>query len=279
MSQKNPGVLYLFKDKFQIYTPLPPKVLEFNFVTDLVKDMDIINKDLFSNILSIFIQTNKIPPGNLDIVISNDACITSDFAKQNSTQPQSEKNREELNENIKKFLEYIPYENVANQELDTISNVRVFAANQDLFESIKFAFEKQGFIVDLVLPIAVFEENIQKTPVLNTTIANSILQAAPSLKKYNFLTPPIYEQNTKVEEKKDNSQDSAQQEVVAQEVDERPATSKAKTDKKRLIMLSGVFGFLLILLVVVYIASNQSTDTNRTTNAQQPVSTVESINP
>ncbi len=270
MTAKGMGVIYLHRDRFEIYSPLPPRILEFNFVTDLVRDMEIINKDFLLNILKIFIQNNKLTPSNLIIVIANNACFVRDFNRDTSDKPPIEKTQE-INSQIDEFLEHVPYEDVSGKTFDFQKGIRVFAVNQELFEVLKFAFEQEGFAVDSVLPAGVFSNDIQQLPALTLPAAAGIIQNSFMLKKYNFLNNPIQEHQVK-----QDAHDEPVEEVQVQEADQDNAP-KPKNDHKREIMLGAVFGLLLVVLVIVYYVSN--TPVQPGTNAQGPVSSVESINP
>lgn len=270
MSARGLGVIYLHRDKFEIYSPLPPRILEFNFVADLVRDMEIINKELLLNILTLFIQNNKLTPSNLTIVVANNACFIRDFMREEQDKNTQEK-QQELQKKIDEYIEHVPYESVSGKTFDFQKGLRVFAVNQELFEVLKFAFEQQGFAVDTVIPAGVFPNEIQQLPALTLPAANSIVQSSFMLKKYNFLNNPIQEH-----EVKQDSKENAEPEVQVQEVDS-DTPPKPKNDHKREIMLGTVFGLLLVVLVIVYYVSN--TPVQPGTNAQVPVSTVESINP
>lgn len=270
MTAKGMGVIYLHRDRFEIFSPIPPRILEFNFVTDLVRDMEIINKDFLLNILKIFIQNNKLSPTNLIIVVANNACFIRDFTRDTTEKTPVEKTQE-INAQIDEFLEHVPYEEVAGKSLDFQKGIRVFAVNQELYEVLKFAFEQEGFAVDSVIPAGVFANEIQQLPALTLPGANSIIQNSFMVKKYNFLNNPIQEHQVKQE-----AHEEPVEEVQVQEVDQ-DTPPKPKNDHKREIMLGGLFGFLLIVLVIVYYVSN--TPVQPGTNAQAPVSSVESINP
>jgi hypothetical protein len=281
MQAKGNGVIYIFRDKFQIYTSLMSNILEFRFIDDIVHDLDVVNKELLENILKIFIDSNKIIPCNLVITLSDSVCFVQDFelpidsttsAEQNKAQPKNDslaRRKSEMREKIEKFLEHVPFEDVASQRISIPNGARIYATNQDLFEVIKTVFEQKGFYVDAVVPGAVIGNNFSSLEGITPTSANSILQALPLFKKNNMLIQqPHAVEKPKIDEKDEN--------VANIEIAESEAVKKTKpkTNKKRLVLLSGVFGFLIILLVVVYISSNQSSSTSV---QAQPISTVEPV--
>lgn len=276
MPVKGTGVIYLQRDKFQIYTSLQANPIEFRFVPDIVRDMDVVNKDLFENIVKIFIQTNKIPPSNLTIVLSDTVCFVNDIllpdkaTEQTPAQPQSPdqkktqdaEDKKEIDHQEEIFLDHVPFESVASTRFPLQKGIRIYATNEELFDEIITTFEKEGFTTDSVLPGALFGNNINILPTLTPIAANLIIQNSPALKQYNLLSQQTHE-SEKIEP-------ATQPEEGTDLPKEKP---KPKTDKKRLIVLGSVFGVLIIILIVVYISSTQ----NASTQAQQPVSSVETI--
>ncbi len=287
MSIKNEGVLYLLRDKFQIYTPFLSSILEVHFVNDIIRDLEIINKELLESILKVFIESNKILPCNLIIVLSNSVCFIQDFAipeksltspapsQQSSDQKQEmikihNEAQKEMRLHEEKFKEHVPFEIVASQTVPLQNGERIYATNQELYETIKSVFETKGFTIDSVLPGDLFGNNLGTQPALTPAAVALVIQSAPALKKHSMLVQSARESVMKDEEKV--ADEKAPAEITDPEILEE---RKSKSDKKRLIILSGVFGLLIIILIVVYIFSSQSgkSPSNRT----QPVSTVQTI--
>lgn len=261
---KGSGVILLHRDKFDIYTTLSPNILEFKFVPDIVRDQDVVNKDLLHNIINMFIQSNKIEPADLTIVVADNATFVKDFPKDDK----SPDGTIELEKKIDEFLEHIPFEHVTGKVMDLPTAKKVFASNLELIESLKFAFEKVGFNIDAAIPAALYGNNIGTLPALSLVAANYISQSTPQLKKYNFLLPDIRQHE---KEEKEVEKTNSVADIPESENQEK---QKPKTDKKRLILLGSVFGILFIILIVVYIMSNQHP---KPTAQAQPVSTVQTI--
>src|SRR5438876_2132553 len=85
--QAKTGVIYLQKEKFQIYSPYLPNILEFRFVPELIHDFDLVNKELLENLLKVFILNNKLPASGIIIVIADNASFIQDFTSPVPTQP------------------------------------------------------------------------------------------------------------------------------------------------------------------------------------------------
>lgn len=197
--QTKTGIIYLQRDKFQVYSPYLSNILEFNFVPELIRNFDIVNKELFENLLKAFFINNKIPAGNFIIVISENASFIKDFtnllpAAQNSPQPVSGQNvpvpptLEDLQTQANEFIEHVPFEDVAGKTYPLPNGVRAFGTNQEMFEVIKITLEKQGFIVSFVIPGFVFGTELGSINSLNVNVINTILQKINLFKEYNLIS-------------------------------------------------------------------------------------------
>ncbi|HEX8932440.1 MAG TPA: hypothetical protein VF810_04755, partial [Patescibacteria group bacterium] len=66
--QAKTGIIFLQRDKLQIYSPFLPNVLEFRFVPELIRDFDLINRELLENLIKVFLVNNKLPASNMVMV-------------------------------------------------------------------------------------------------------------------------------------------------------------------------------------------------------------------
>ena len=251
------GLIYLQQDKFDFYQPAIGKIIEFGFVTEIIKDLEIINVDLLDNLIKVFVTNNKIVPGELVMVIADNACFIKDFilpsvSSETKTAPTDGKNpvvvpviRPKISEDeIKSFIEHVPFENVLSKTFDLASGTKVIALNKDMYEAIKSAFEKLGFKINFVLPGVVFENNIGSVTVLNLAIANNMLTSADLVKEQNLLIKTNYVSENH-DFKKQDEPDSTKKQPV-------------KKSNKRLFLMIGIFVVLIIILVFVYLGSIQT---------------------
>lgn len=270
---KGGGVIYLQRDRFQIFTTLQPVVANFPFVNEIVRDLDVVNGEIFANILKVFIESNKILPCNFTIVLADNVCFIKDFPS-NSTPPeagatpeqireQKKAEKKELEKGEKDFVEHVPFEKVASKSFPIQNGERVFATNQELFDLIKNSFESQGSSVEAVIPGEIFGNNLGTLSALTSEAAALVFQMTPNLKQYNLLVQQFTEPE-EVEKKGEF------------EVAESQPVLPAKNDHKREIMLGAIFGVLVIVLIVVYFMSNQK-PTKTQSQASTPVSNVQTV--
>lgn len=249
----NQGVIFLHKDKFDIYLPNLPKILEFRFVPEIIRDLEIINKDLLTNLITLFISNNHLTATNVVMVLADSACFIKDFntpqVKETNNQMINKigKNAEIIDQKqnqenlINDFVENVPFEKVSTKRFQTGAGTKVVAVNKDFFEAIRHPFEKAGFIISEVFPGIVFGNMITSKPNLDIIAVNTILSQLNAHRNDNIL----------IEDKLPQS--SIQPQEVEESADfiipEQDTTIPAKTNKKRLIIMLLVFAVLLIILV------------------------------
>ena len=224
------GIIYILRDKFQLYTPTLPSILEFRFLPEFIRDLDVTNKELLFNLLDLFIKNKKIPPTSFIIAIADSASIIKDFPSP-------------PNPNLDEFFEHIPFEEVASKKITLANGIRAYATNKDLYETIREFFIQIGSETICVLPGTIIGPELH--PSLDAAGINAILKKYPDAKEYNLTTQPVPQLTTaKIEYKEEKE--------IETETSDEPKNEK-KSEKKRTIILAAVFAILLIILVIVYI--------------------------
>jgi len=238
MTEKT-GIIYLQKDKFQLYSPYLSNILEFKFPPEISLDFDLFNKPVFENLLKSFIVNNKIPSGNFMIVISDNASFIKDFTLTQA--PSSSSTLESLQDQAKEFIDHIPFEETSGKIYPLANGIRAYGTNKEMYDGIKTALEKQGFIVEMVIPGFIFGPEVNSATVLNINIINIIFQKVDLLKEYNLLIAnPIPEDiSSKVE--------SEEKDVQTEEVEENKV--KEKGEKKNFVLIIGVAIIFLIFAI------------------------------
>jgi hypothetical protein len=153
MRPHSTGVLYILKDKLQIYSTLLPHILEYHFKPQSIEHLNIVNKEILDIDIMNFVANNTIAPSNLIVVIANNASHI-----QAITHDQTEE------EQMRKFMTTAPFfPHLVTKTISTPNEKFLYGVNYDLCESIKESFEKIGFSIDFVLPALAFgDEFIDK---------------------------------------------------------------------------------------------------------------------
>ncbi len=259
-------IIYLLKDKFEFYSPVNGSAIEFRFVPEIVNDLDVINPELFESLIKLFVANNKITFGSIVIVIADNASFIKDFITTNNPPNTLKTNtannvsadvsipaaaKENTNEEIKSFIEHVPFDDVASDTYPLSSGTKIWATNRELFTAIADAFKKQRFEVEAVLPGLVFEGNISSKATMDPAMAGIILQTFDSVKQHSLLSQKPVEPQAAVTDSKEESKKIKNTEE-SYEINDTPKTG---TNKKRLFVMIGIFVILIIILILVYVGS------------------------
>ena len=222
------GIIYLAKNGLAVYGEKTKGIFQLNFQPQVVKDLEIINRDQLNLNIKSLVDSNKIIPSALIMIVSHNMFFEKDFPPLSKEQQVIE---------TQKLLDNIPFEVIASQAFGTEKTYKIVATNGNFIESIRKAFETLGFAINIALPAIAFG-NIGEE--LNQVTIKIIFSKYPALKQYNLLK----------NEPKINSQPS-QKESEQEVKDEK---NKEKTNKKNLIAI-GIFVLLIVILsIIVFIA-------------------------
>lgn len=236
MAKYQLGIIYILREEFQVFAPGLASILEFRFVPEIVRDLDVTNKDLFFNLLKIFISNNNIPKTSFIIVISDSASIIKDFSFPPKTE-QSAEQTAQIRRQAEEFLEHIPFDEVVSKSITIDNGIRVYGTNKDLYESIKEGFVREGFEVICALPAIVMGVEVSTKIALDTDAISSVVKKFPLMREYNLLKQPM-----PVVQSEEAPTESA--DVV------RP---EKKSNIKRIIILTVIFAVLIVVLILVYL--------------------------
>ncbi|MCJ7740759.1 hypothetical protein MUP32_05625 [Candidatus Microgenomates bacterium] len=224
------SVIFLQRDKINYYDNSLPGVLTLSFTPDIIKDLEVINPPSLHLHIKSFIDNNKISPSQTLIVLSTNVYFEKDFPDSPEFHQDSE---------LQKYIDTFPFENVSTKIYKLATGSKLLATNSDLYQNIKSAFEKTGFIIEAVVPIIVLGKDVAIADKLDEFSAKTILERF-DLAKQNSLSihQDLFSQNQNPKDKKGK-----------------------KDDNLTLIFLLPVLFILIIVLVILYF---------RTSPAPQP---------
>lgn len=182
-------ILFLHKDSlFLLSEELQPEKLLFP--QDLVVDMVIKDKKLFSESLETFLSTVKIPSGTITIFLGKD--VVSDKLIPFTS-------KEEIKVQAEAFFSSLPVstESIAKKTLSNSKEVYCVAANKEFYETIAEVFMTHGWKVDHVVPVTFFTKDEE---VSNEKLI-SFLKKSDMIELIDFLEEnPLHSEKKKVEE-------------------------------------------------------------------------------
>jgi len=263
LSKSHPIILFIDRFGFSVYQDTSAGIRKFNFTQDIVANLDVVNRTQLTNLIISFIQVNKIVPSSLAAILSDDIIYIKDLSApvqkpssasnqkvnqnqkiasgQNATQAQKTETNgdKDHGDDVQKFLENIPFEDVLAKTIKSGNVNRTVAVNKDLVMAIVGAFVSKGSTMEAITPGFMFGQGIKFTAGLTPEIAKSILGNTETFRSVNLLTDP---------EKMIPSQ------PFGGELNSPPDEVR-KPQNIRQYLLIGVFVTLIIILVIVLFTS------------------------
>lgn len=213
-------VLLLVRDRFYLYDG--SAVLTLEFPPNIVQDVDVKDADGLHDLITLFIQNNKLVPAQLFFILSEAVCFSKDFPVVAAADvPQIESG-------IKDFIDAIPFSSVVSKVYKTPTAIRVVGSNQDLIDTIFGAFENKSFGISALAPANIFPDFGNITD-LNPETAQKILDKRESV----IAASMVGERTVK---------------------EQQLATSQTAVPKNKMLpYLIGVFALLIIILIIVLV--------------------------
>ncbi|HKC05026.1 MAG TPA: hypothetical protein VKC54_04105 [Patescibacteria group bacterium] len=141
-------VLFLANGRLYIY--LGDGIVVLEFPPEVVRDIDIKNKEALANLVITFIQANKITPAQIFFVLSESVCFSKDFKVADSL------NTTRVDADVQSFIDSIPFNSVISKIYKTPTTYRVVGSNQDLIDVILDVFISKGFGLTALVPANIY---------------------------------------------------------------------------------------------------------------------------
>lgn len=234
------GILYLGKNSLALYSEKTKSIFQLNFRPEVIKDLEIINRDQLNLNIKSFVDSNKIIPSALIMIVSHSMFFEKDFPPLSKEQ--------QVNE-TQKFLDNIPFDVIASQAIGDEKTYKIVAANGHFIETVRKAFEILGFAINIAIPAIAFG-NIGEE--LNQITIKIIFSKYPSLKQYNLL--------------KDTS--TIKSLPSQQEGEEEKHEEKNNKNNKKNLIAIGIFVLLIVILsiIVFFALSSQKSSLKKTSS-------------
>lgn len=140
---------------------------EITIPKDVLSHLEIVNAQKLDELLSKFIETKKITPSQIFIILGKNTTFEKDITDIARTERYIE---------IQKFLDIVPFEKTLNKIFKIQKKEKIVAANRDFCQKLIDVFTKLGFSVEAIIPETLFSETL---PVL--------VKKIDTLKQYNLL--------------------------------------------------------------------------------------------
>ena len=228
-SEKQTIVCYIDKNKALFYQDMDGSILQMDFPPDIISDQELTGREKLEHLIESFLETNKLGKGNIIFIYSPDITIEKDFPDE----PAGNKNEE-----IQKFIDMIPFEEVLSKIYKLDKKTKVVAINQEIYDSIKNIFVKKNFLVLGIIPSTVLAETVAELS-MNIDLA-FIANKIYSLRQYGMVNEgELSNQNTK----------------------EKSGLRKQNIRMYALIIVFAILLFILIILAITKVFPKNSSKT------------------
>ena len=216
-----PAILYLSSTKLTFYHFALENALDLNFDSDLVADLEVKKSGMMIDSVRIFIDQNKLTPCPFITILAEEICYKKNFPAGSAETKKDE---------IKQFLDLVPFENVRSKNYSIEKGFNLIAVNRDFYEIVESAFEKFGFKADATIPFSVLSLTLPVGP-QDKSFTGEVYKKLSYIRQ-NTLSGPVFNLNT-------------------------PGEKKAFiVQNKTTLFLLGVFGLLIIVLGIILVVLN-----------------------
>jgi len=221
--------VYLERNGFDFYENTLSAIIKYTFAQEIVKDLEIINKEQLTQQLENFITTNNLPPATVVIILGPTVLFEKDIPK-NPSEATTAQEKPKDDWEIQKYLDTIPFEHVSSKTYLLDNGTHVIATNRDLYDYIIHAFENHGSVIETVIPAFILGEKSGNG--LNDELIGVVLDNIASIKQDSLI---IHQE----------------QAIHAIDTSEKQFLSLKPTHKREFILI-GVFGILFIIFAIFY---------------------------
>jgi hypothetical protein len=217
-NQKSILILFINRNTFQLFGGNLTGIVTAEVPDSIFRDGDVINSDGAYTLIKQLVKQYVLTGTQLFIVLSDLMYYEKTFITVQSTQ---------LENDVLNFFNVVPYESLLTKVYDIEKGKRAVAMNKVFYEAIRQGFALQGIPIKSVIPACVLG-TVGSKHALDSVLASEILKNIDGLTKQSLL-------------------DAQETNVVSTQPEDVSSPTKKKS---QLPLLLGVFGVLLVILVI-----------------------------
>lgn len=234
--KKRHQIIFIYRDRIFFCDPTLQKSLEFKMGTDLIRDLEIVDQVGLEKALKKFLLEFLTEDNETLIILNKNTYFrkTIENAQVTATEKKTI---------IDDFSDLVPFDDIFVKQFTLKKQIEVLAINREFYEPILNTLQKLNFNITMILPELVVEDVVGEascTPEEN----DALLKVIGKLGAFDLLG-------------------SGHKLVTKHNAEIEPI----KERNKRLMVLVGVFGVLILMLLATIIFS-----ANRTYDDPQPES-------
>lgn len=175
-SKKNVAIFYIDKNKGTFFTNSLPSALELIFPKEVLSHLEIVNAQKLDELISKFIESKKIPPCQIFIILGENTTFEKDI----TDIPRIERNVE-----IQKFLDIVPFEEISSRVFRVGKSEKLVVANKNFLKELNRVLMEKEFTISAVIPLSLAKVIMPKLK-LESNLP-TMLKKIDALKQYNLL--------------------------------------------------------------------------------------------
>ncbi len=142
------SILFFTKTHIQWWNSGAAEVQNFEFPSETLIDLDIVNEELVQTSFLTWLQQSQQTPREVVIIFADELYFTKDFA--------ATSNQDEIKTHTQEFCDVVPFDNLLCKPFTLESGLRIFAMNKGLYEIIVKTLEEQTYTIDNYFPQFLF---------------------------------------------------------------------------------------------------------------------------
>lgn len=150
------GILFIDANRIDIYSAPKNAVVSLDIPQEIIKYSEVLDREKLHLLLKSFIETNKLTPSSLIVVLAKSILFQKDFVKALEGEAEDQQKLQ-----AQEFVDNVPFESVGSKIVPLEKGIRVIAANADLYESIISTFQQAGFSIQSLSPVTLYGDDIQ----------------------------------------------------------------------------------------------------------------------
>lgn len=219
--KKHPHIVcYFQRSRLSVYIPSRNEVAALDFPPTILADITVVDQDQFRKAITKLLAQYKVEESPVLVVLATDVCFMQEI------EANEKKEEKPVSEVVKELRSSMPYANVFARSLQYGKHQVAIALNREFYEPLLAVFRDEGFEVTTLVPELVLGQSLTESG-LTPEIAVQLTAAIDKLDAFDLL---------KSEEKP---------KIIT-------ATAQTPEDKKRTLLLVGVFVVLVLILVGVW---------------------------
>lgn len=220
-------VCYFQRSRLSVYIPVLKEVATLDFPPTILADVTVVDQEQFRKAITKLLAQYKVDPGPVLVVLAADVCFVQEVA------PEDTKDKKPDEEILTELRSSMPFSNVFARIIRMGKRQLAVALNREFYEPLLAIFREEGFEVTTLIPESILDQPVATTG-LTPELAVQLALTVDKLEAYDLLEA------------------HAKPQLISTGV-QTPA------EKKRTVVLVGVFMFLMLVLVGVWWWVHKST--------------------